>query len=120
MRSVGRLVVEVGEAGHQAQVLLAGEQTVHGGELSGDSDGGPDLIRLRDDIEPRDADRPGVRCEQGREDVDRDRLAGAVGSEQREDDAGRDVEIHPAQDVVVLERSMKTFDLNCGLCVSIH
>src|SRR6202044_886525 len=44
--SPARIPTEVAEVGHQPQVLLAGEEVVHGGELSGDADGAPNTVRV--------------------------------------------------------------------------
>jgi hypothetical protein len=104
--------VEVGEPRHHAKVLLAGEQSINRGELSSDADRGADLVRFGDDVVAGDANGASVGGEQGGEDVDRGRLAGAVGSEQGEHDAGRDVQVDAAQDVIVLERLVQSGDLD--------
>jgi hypothetical protein len=66
-----------------------------------------------DHVVAGDTDGAGIGGEQGGQDVDHGRLAGAVGPEQGEHDAGRDVEVDAAQDMVVLERLVKPGDLNC-------
>ena len=108
----GALGVEVGEPRHHAKVLLAGEQSIDGGELSGDADRGADLVGFADDVVAGDANGASVGGEQGGEDVDRGRPAGAVGSEQGEHDAGRDVQVDAAQDVIVRERPVQSGDLD--------
>jgi hypothetical protein len=92
---------DVQQVGHQAQVLLAGEQVVHGGELAGDADGGADRVGVRGQVVPRDPNLPGVGLDQGRQDLHGGGLAGAVGAEQREDGARRDGEVDAVQDEVV-------------------
>jgi hypothetical protein len=67
------------QAGHQEQVLLAGEQVVDGGELAGDADRGPDGVRLPGQVVARDLDLAAVGADQGGQDVDGGGLAGAVG-----------------------------------------
>jgi hypothetical protein len=101
---LGALGVEVSEPRHHAKVLLAGEQSINRGELPSDADRGADLVRFGDDVVAGNANGASVGGEQGGEDVDRGRLASAVGSEQGEHDAGRDVQIDAAQDVIVRER----------------
>ncbi len=100
-------VGDVAQLAHQHQVLPGGEHVVHRGELPGQGDLLADLGGLRRHVEPGDARRPPVGPDQGRQDVDRGRLAGAVGSEQSEDrapfDAERDVVEHRHSLVSLLE-----------------
>jgi hypothetical protein len=50
----------VDEPRHHAKALLAGEQSIDGGELSGDADRGADLVRFADDVVAGDANGAGV------------------------------------------------------------
>ena len=53
-------VLHVPQPGHQHQVLPAGEDLVDRGELSGQTDGFPNLERVRRDVESIDGGGPGV------------------------------------------------------------
>src|SRR5690606_30146070 len=63
------------------------------GDPAADRDGVADRVR------PGDRDGTGVRPDEGGEDVDQRRLAGAVRPEQRMDHAGVDGEVHPGEDL---------------------
>jgi hypothetical protein len=52
---------------------------------------------LREDVEARDPGLSGVRARQRREDADGGGLARAVGAEQAEDRAGRDLEVEAVE-----------------------
>jgi hypothetical protein len=75
------------EVRHQQEVLLAGEQPVHGGELAGQADRTADLVGVTVQVVAGDVDVPGVGTDQRGQDVHGGGLAGAVGPEQREDRA---------------------------------
>jgi hypothetical protein len=75
------------------QVLEAREVLVDGRVLAGQADARAQRGRVADDVEARDQHGPGVGLEQRREDADRGRLARAVGAEEPEDGARRDVEV---------------------------
>jgi hypothetical protein len=85
--------VQVVQVGHQAQVLLAGEQLVHRRELAGDADRRADRVGLPGQVVTGDLHLAGVGADQGGQDVDGGGLAGAVGAEQREDRALGDLEV---------------------------
>src|SRR5690606_11770483 len=88
---------------HQPEVLPAGQQLVHGGELAGDADRGAHRLRVGGDVVTGDADRPGVEADQRGQDVDGGGLAGPVGTEQGEDRARGDVEVDAVEHGVVSE-----------------
>jgi hypothetical protein len=85
---------DVAQLAHQHQVLPAGEDVVHRGELPGQADLLADLRRLRRHVEPGHAGRAAVGVDQRGQDVDRRRLAGAVGSQEGEHRAPFDAERH--------------------------
>jgi hypothetical protein len=91
------------QVGHQQQVLLAGQQTVDRGELAGDADRLPDPVRVRGEIVSGDRDGAGVGGDQGGEDVDGGRLAGAVRAEQGEDGALGNVQVDAVEHDLVAE-----------------
>ena len=91
-------LAEVPQVGHQLEVLLAGEELVDRGELAGDADDRADRVRLAGDVVAGDLDLAAIGGDQGREDPDRGRLAGAVRSEEREDRAFGDLEIDAVED----------------------
>ena len=94
---------QVGEATDDLEVLVAGEELVHGRGLPGHADLSPYLVRLRGDVEAGDLGVAAVRVEQCREDPHRRCLPGAVASEQRADTAGGHVEAHVNKRVRVTE-----------------
>lgn len=94
---------EVVQVRHEEHVLLAGDQTVHGGELPGDTDRGPYGLRFGGQVVAADADvaGAGVGGDEGGEDLDDGGLAGAVRAEQCEDGACRDAQVDPVEDAFV-------------------
>jgi hypothetical protein len=89
------------------EVLEAGEVLVHGRELARQPDHRSQLQRVADDVEAGDPGRAGVRLDQGREDADGRRLAGAVGPEEPEDGSGLDREVDPLQRLDLPERLLE-------------
>jgi hypothetical protein len=79
------------------QVLPAGGLFVDAGLLSDDADRLADPLGLVEDAEAADSRRARVRVREGREDLDRGGLTGAVRSEQPEDRAGRDADAEPVE-----------------------
>jgi hypothetical protein len=75
---------QVVQVGHEDQVLLPGEQLVHCGELAGDADRGADEVWFGSRVVAGHPGGPAVRGEQGGQDADCGRLAGAVGPQQGE------------------------------------
>jgi hypothetical protein len=75
---------QVVQVAHQVQVLRAGEQPVHRGELAGDADRGAYRVGLGGDRVPGDAYLARVRTDQRRRDVHGRGLAGTVRAEQGE------------------------------------
>src|SRR5664279_902029 len=75
-------------------------------------------FRLSLGVEPEDAGTPAVRCEERGEDVDRRRLACAVGSEECEDLSAPHLEVDTFQDLGVLEglRQVLSLDGDVGHC----
>src|SRR3546814_16689143 len=67
-------------------VLLAGDQTVDGGELPGDTDRRAHRLRIGAQVVTTDAQVTGVRADEGREDLNGRGLAGAVRAAQRSDE----------------------------------
>jgi len=84
---------EVVQASEHPEVLATGEVLVHRGVLAREPDQLPYLVRLRADVEPADARRPGVCVEQRRQDAHRRRLARAVRAEQSEDGSVAHLEV---------------------------
>jgi hypothetical protein len=95
---------QVAQVGHQGQVLGAGEQLVHRGELAGDPDRGTHRVRVPGHVMAADAHLAAVGADQGRQDVHRGGLAGAVGAEQREDRPLGNVQVDAVQHELVAER----------------
>ena len=85
----------------RSRFCLAGEQVVHGGELAGDADRGPDELSLRAQIVAGHADRARIGGKQGGQDPDGCGLAGTVRAEQREDRALGDVQVDAVEDQMI-------------------
>ena len=98
------LAAEVAKVGHQLQVLGAGEQVVHRGELTGDADDGSNSVRVGDHVVTGDAHRPGVGQDQGGQDTDHRGLAGPVGAEKRQDRSLLHCQAHLVEHHVITER----------------
>ena len=81
------------EAADHCQVLEPGQVLVDRRVLAGEPDLRPQRRRVADDVEAEDGRAAAVGPQQRREDPDKRRLAGAVGAEQPQDRAGRDVEV---------------------------
>ena len=90
--------VQVIEVGHEQEVLLAGEQVVHGGELACDADDLAHRVGPANDIMAEDPHGPAVGLDQRGEDLDSCGLAGAIRTEQREDCALRDMQVDAVED----------------------
>ena len=92
---------EVVEPADHLEVLEAGQVLVHRGVLAGE----PDVLAhpggVADDVEARHARGAVVGQQQGRQDADGRRLAGAVRAEQPEDAARLDVKVDAAKRVDV-------------------
>ena len=71
----------------QPEVLAAGQVLVDRGVLARQADDPPDRVRLADDVEAGDRGSAGIGLEEGRQDPDGGRLAGAVRPEQAQDGA---------------------------------
>jgi hypothetical protein len=98
------LAAQVVQVGHQQQVLLAGEQVVHRGELAGDADRGPHRVRVPGQVVAGDAHLAAVGADQDGQDVHGGGLAGAVGAEQREDRPLRHLQVDAVEHDLVAER----------------
>jgi hypothetical protein len=96
--------VQVVQVGHEAQVLLAGQQLVDRGELAGDADRRADRVGLVGDVVAGDVGLAAGRADQGGQDLHRGGLAGAVGAEQREDRSFGDVQVDAVEHDLVAER----------------
>jgi hypothetical protein len=97
-------LAQVAQVGHHEQVLLAGEQVVHRGELAGDADRGPDRVRVPGQVMAGHPDLARVGPDQGGQDVHGGGLAGAVGAEQREDRSLGNLQVDAVQHQLVAER----------------
>ena len=80
---------EVQQAADHLEVLATGQVLVDRGVLAGQADGGPNRVRLAEDVVAGHRRPAAVRVEERGEDPDRRRLAGAVGAEEAQDRAGR-------------------------------
>jgi hypothetical protein len=78
--------------------------------LRGHPDGRADGVSLAGQVVAGDEGLAAVRAEQGRQDVDGDGLAGAVGPQQGEHGAGGDVEVDAVEYQVVAERLAEPLD----------
>ena len=85
--------VQVPQVGHEQQVLLAGQQLVHGRVLAGDTDRGPDRVGFAYQVVAGHPHHAAVGGDQRGQDLHDRRLACAVRAEQREDRAGVDVQV---------------------------
>ena len=81
----------------------AGEVLVDGRVLPGEADARAQLDGVADDVEARDEHGAGVGLQERREHADRGRLAGAVGAEEPEDAARRDLKVDAVQGPDVAE-----------------
>ena len=77
----------------ELQVLARRELVVERGVLEDQADAAPHLVGLAGDIDAGDLDLPGGGLEQGAEDADGGRLAGAVGPQEAKDLTLRDIEV---------------------------
>ena len=91
-------LAEMPQIRDELQVLLAAEEPVDGRELTGDADHGADRVGLAGDIVAGDLDLAAVRGDEGRQDMDRRRLAGAVRSEKGVDRPLGDLEVDTVED----------------------
>jgi hypothetical protein len=85
------------EPAHHVEVLESGQVLVDGGVLAGEPDALPDRLGIGAHVDAGDLDRAGVGLEQGGEDADGRRLAGAVGPEQSEHGALGDDQVEPVE-----------------------
>ncbi len=95
VQQLGGGLPRIGDAAqlaYQHQVLPGAEHVVHRGELPGQAYLFANLGGLLRHVEPSDARRAAIGLDQRGQDVDRGRLARAVGSEQSEDRAPPDGE----------------------------
>jgi hypothetical protein len=89
------------EVGHQLQVLLARQQLVHRGELTGDPDCRAHRLGLGSRHRAGNADRPGVGLHQRGQHVHRRRLARTIRAEQGKDRARTNIEIDAIENDLV-------------------
>ena len=89
---------------HQPQVLLAGEQVVHRRELACDADRATNRIGVAGQVVTCDQCLPAVGADQRGQDLHHRGLPGAVGAEQREHGALRNVEVDAVEHHVGAER----------------
>jgi hypothetical protein len=108
-------VLQVPQPGHQHQVLAPGEDLVDGRELTGEADGRADVRRPRGDVEAGDGGRPRIGPQRRGQDLHDRRLACAVGAQQGEDAAPRDVEVDAAQHVQALVGLLQGAHVDRGL-----
>jgi hypothetical protein len=85
------------------QVLLAGEQVVHSGELTGHSDHGAHAVGIIPDAVAGDADVTTVETDQRGQDLHGGGLPSAVGAEQRESRSLGHLEVDPVENDLVVE-----------------
>ena len=83
----------MGEAPDELEVLAAGEVLVDRGVLARQPDAGAYRVRFAHDVEAEHFGATRVGVDDRRERPHRGRLAGAVGPEEPEHRAGRDVEV---------------------------
>ncbi len=102
------------QAGHQVQVLAAGQLLVDGGVLAGEAEAGPDRLGGGADVVARHPGAARVGPQQGGEDADGGGLAGAVGTEQAEDGAGRGVQVDPGEGLLGAEALGEPFGAQGG------
>ena len=112
--------VQVIEVGHEQEVLLAGEQVVHGGELARDADDLAHRVGLANDVMAEDPHGPAVGLDQRGEDLDGCGLAGAIRTEQREDRAFRDVQVDAVEDPEVTIGLAQPDDIDRRSSVGCH
>ena len=88
--------VEVVQATEELEVVARRQLVVEARRLGQDADPRPDSVRLLADVEALDRRRALARGDERGEHPDRRRLAGPVGSQQAQDLAPRDRQIHVA------------------------
>ena len=69
----------------EVEVFAAGGLGIDGNSLADDADEPPNLLRMLDHVDATDEGGAAVRADERRQQLDRRRLAGAVGTEQAED-----------------------------------
>jgi hypothetical protein len=85
------------QAPGQPEVLTAGQVGIDRRVLAGKADPVADPIGVPDHVAAQDRGATTIGPKDGRQDTDRGRLAGAVGAEQPEHGARRDLEVDPVQ-----------------------
>ena len=95
---------QVAQVGHQDQVLFAGEKVVHRRELPRDADRATHRVGISSQVVAGDARFRRRRRDERGKNVHRGGLAGAVGTEQREDLPLRDVQIYAVEHDLLAER----------------
>ena len=109
LRVPGRHLVELAD---HLQVLAAGQVFVDGRELAGQADRAAHLVRVLEHVDARDDGAPAVGLQQGGQDADGGRLAGAVRPEQAEHGAFGHVEVDAVQRPYVTEGLDQTFGID--------
>jgi len=94
---------QVVQVRHQQQVLLAGEQLVDRGELTGNSDRGPYRRRVAGHVVACDAHLAAVGVDQRGHDLHGGGLAGAVRTQQRERCSRADLQVDAVKDGLAAE-----------------
>ena len=98
----------------QLQVLLGGQTIVQRRVLEDDADAAAHLRRRSDHVDAGQPRRPGGRLQQRAQDLDRRRLARAVGAEKAEDLAGADGKPDPAHGLDLVVGLAKVLHLDGG------
>ncbi len=116
---------QVREPADQPEVLAPGQVLVDRGVLTGEADAGPDGVGLAGDVEAEHLGPPAVAVDDGREDADGGGLPRAVGAEEAEHGAGRDLEVDAGERHDVAEALGEALDadrrgLDVGVGVVSH
>ena len=100
----------------EPKVLLRGQVGIERRVLEHEPDVAPHLTPLRDDVVAGDVRVPAGRVDQRAQDADGRRLAGAVGPEEAERLARRDLEVDSGDrlDVAVALLEVTNLDRGCG------
>jgi hypothetical protein len=95
---------QMAQVGHEAKVLLAGQEGVHRGKLPGDPDHVAHRVGLARHVVTGDAGIATVGADQRGQDLHRRRLAGTVWTEQGEDRPLGDVQVDAVERRLLAER----------------
>jgi len=121
VRAAGGLAPrQLREPPREAEVLTPREVGIDGRVLARETDPEAHALRVVRHVVTEHLGPAAVRREDGREDADRRRLAGAVRAEQAEDAPGRNLEVDALEGLYLAEPLRQSFDLDGGARHAAH